>query len=66
VFGGTLSSLVIYAMVGNNLLRYINQYVHIDVVKKWGAIIVGLLIVVFLIYHFKTVKAFLDEEDGEE
>ena len=66
VFGGTLSSIVIYAMVGNNLLRYINQYVHIDVVKKWGAIIVGLLIVVFLIYHFKTVKAFLDAEDGEE
>jgi len=35
-------------------------------VKKWAAIIVGILIVLFLIYHLKTVKAYLDEEiDGE-
>jgi hypothetical protein len=31
-------------------------------VKKWAAIIVGILIVLFLIYHLKTVKAYLDEE----
>jgi uncharacterized membrane protein len=62
VFGGTLCSIVIYALVGNNIIKYISQYVEIDLVKKWGSIIVGLLILVFLIYHIKTVKAFLDSE----
>ena len=66
VFSGTLSSIVIYALIGNNIIKHINQYVQIDLVKKWGAIIVGILIVLFLIYHLKTVKAYLDEEiDGE-
>jgi uncharacterized membrane protein len=62
VFGGTLSSIVIYALIGNNIIKHINQYVQVDLVKEWGAIIVGILIVLFLIYHFKTVKAYLDEE----
>jgi hypothetical protein len=35
-------------------------------VKKWGGIVVGILIVLFLIYHIKTVKAFLDRETDEE
>ena len=65
VFSGTLSSIVIYALIGNNVIKYINQYVQIDLAKKWGAIIVGILIVLFLIYHIKTVKAYLDSEtDG--
>jgi len=35
-------------------------------VKKWGAIIAGFLIVIFLIYHIGTVKAYIDrEEEGE-
>lgn len=62
VFSGTLSSILIYALIGNNLINHINQYVQIDLVKKWAAIIVGILIVLFLIYHLKTVKAYLDEE----
>jgi uncharacterized membrane protein len=62
VFSGTLSSIVIYALIGNNIINYINQYIEIDLVKKWGGIIVGILIVLFLIYHIKTVKAFLDSE----
>jgi len=66
VFSGTLSSIVIYALIGNNIIKHINQYIQIDLVKKWGAIIVGILIVLFLIYHIKTVKAYLDREtDGE-
>ena len=66
VFSGTLSSILIYALIGNNILKHINQYVQVDLVKKWAAIIVGILIVLFLIYHLKTVKAYLDEEiDGE-
>ena len=66
VFSGTLSSIVIYALVGNNLLQFINQYVEIDLVKKWGSIIIAVLITVFLIYHLKTVKAFLDAPDDDE
>lgn len=66
VFSGTLSSILIYAFVGNNILKFINQYVPVEVVKKWGAIIVGLLILIFLIYHMGTVKAFLDGVDEEE
>lgn len=66
VFSGTLSSIVIYALIGNNIIKHINQYVQIDLVKEWAAIIVGILIVLFIIYHLKTVKAYLDEEtDGE-
>jgi uncharacterized membrane protein len=66
VFSGTLSSIIIYALVGNNLIRFINQYVEIDLVRKWGSIIIAVLIAVFLIYHLKTVKAFLDAPDDDE
>lgn len=63
VFGGTLCSIVVYALVGNNIIHYIGQYIEIDLVKKWGSIVVGLLILIFLIYHIKTVKAFLDGQE---
>jgi ABC-type sulfate transport system permease component len=69
VFSGTLTSIMIYALIGNNIINFINQYIHIDVLKKWGGIIIAVLIVVVLIYHLKTVKAFLyyddDDDDGE-
>jgi uncharacterized membrane protein len=66
VFSGTLCSIVIYALVGNNIIQYISQYIDIDLVKKWGSIIVGLLILVFLVYHIKTVKAFLDNQEDDD
>ena len=66
VFSGTLTSILIYTLVGNNLINYMNQFINIELVKKWGSIIVGVLILVFLIYHLKTVKAFLDSADDEE
>jgi uncharacterized membrane protein len=66
VFSGTLSSILIYALVGNNIIRFINRYVEVDLVRKWGSIIIGILIAVFLIYHLKTVKAFLDTPDDDE
>lgn len=66
VFSGTLSSIAIYALIGNNIMRHISQHVRIDLVEKWGAIVVGILIVLFLIYHMKTVKAYLDRETDEE
>jgi uncharacterized membrane protein len=66
VFGGTLSSILIYALIGNRVLNYINQFIAVDLVKKWGSIIVGLLIVIFLIYHIGTVKAFLDREVNDD
>jgi ABC-type sulfate transport system permease component len=66
VFSGTLVSIMIYALIGNNIINFINQYIHIDVLKKWGGIIIAVLIVVFLIYHLKTVKTFLYyDDDGE-
>ena len=67
VFSGTLTSIMIYALIGNNIINFINQYIHIDVLKKWGGIIIAVLIVVVLIYHLKTVKAFLyyGDDDGE-
>lgn len=66
VFSGTLSSIMIYALIGNNAIHFINQYIHIDVLKKWGGIIISVLIVIFLIYHLKTVKAFLYYVDDKE
>jgi ABC-type sulfate transport system permease component len=67
VFSGTLTSILIYTLIGNNIINFINQYIHIDVLKKWGGIIIAVLIVVFLIYHLKTVKTFLydSDDDGE-
>lgn len=65
VFSGTLCSIVVYTLVGNNIINYIGRYIDIDLVKKWGSIIVGLLILVFLIYHIKTVKAFLDSQEED-
>ena len=52
VFSGTLTSIMIYALIGNNIINYINQYIHIDVLKKWGGIIIAVLIVIFF-YLFK-------------
>lgn len=66
VFSGTLVSIMIYAFIGNNIINFINQYIHIDVLKKWSGIIITVLIVVFLIYHLKTVKAFLYYDDDDE
>lgn len=66
VFSGTLTSIVAYALVGNRIISFINQYIEIEVLKKWGGIVVGVLILVFLVYHLKTVKAFLDSEDFDE
>lgn len=65
VFGGTLTSILLYAFIGDNLLKIINQYIHIDLVKKWGAIIIGIFIMIFLIYHLKSVKTYLYSDDEE-
>jgi uncharacterized membrane protein len=66
VFSGTLTSIVAYALVGNRIISFINRYIEIELLKKWGGIVVGVLIVVFLVYHLKTVKTFLDREDLDE
>ena len=65
VFSGTLCSIIAYTLVGNNIINYISQYIDIDLVKRWGSIIVGVLILIFLIYHIKTVKAFLDGQEED-
>jgi uncharacterized membrane protein len=66
VFSGTLTSIVIYTLIGNNIIDHINRYIPIDVLKKWGGIIIAVLIVVFFIYHLKTVMAFLNYNDDDE
>ena len=66
VFSGTLASIIIYALIGNNIINFINQYIHIDVLKKWSGIIIAVLIVVFFIYHLKTVKTFLYGYDDDK
>ena len=66
VFSGTLTSIIVYSLIGNNILNILDQYIPLDIVKKWGAIIIGLLIIAFLIYHIGTVKAYLDREDEED
>ncbi len=66
VFSGTLTSLVIYTLIGNNIMAHINQYIEVDMLRKWIAIVVGIAIVIFLIYHFKTVKRFLDNITEED
>lgn len=63
VFSGTLTSIIIYALIGNNIIHRIRQYVDIEKIETWGGIIISLLIVIFLIYHIGTVKAYLDGED---
>jgi uncharacterized membrane protein len=63
VFSGTLTSIVIYALIGNRVLAYAGRHVDIGQVKMWGGIIVGLLILIFAIYHIGTLKRFLDRED---
>ena len=66
VFSGTLSSIVVYALIGNNLLRRINQYIQIDTLRAWVTVVVGILILVFFIYHLKTIKAYLNGETEPE
>ncbi len=66
VFSGTLTSIIIYALVGNGVIEFISRYVEIGLLKKWGGIVVGVGILVFMIYHFKTVKAFLDDQDLDD
>jgi uncharacterized membrane protein len=34
VFSGTLASIMIYALIGNNIINFINQFIHIDVLKN--------------------------------
>lgn len=66
VFSGTLSSILIYTFIGNNIINFISQYIHIDVLKRWGGIIIAVMIVFFLIYHLKTLTAFLYYDDEEK
>jgi len=65
VFSGTFTSIVIYTLVGNNLVKIIDHYTYIDEIKKWGSVVIGFMIVIFLIYHLKTVKTYLDKEDDD-
>ncbi len=62
IFSGTLTSIVIYTLIGNNLFQKIHQYPYIDDIKMWGGIFISVMIIGFLLYHMKTVKKFLEME----
>ncbi len=66
VFSGTLTSIIIYTLMGSNMFKLIDHYTYIDQIKKWGSIAIALLIVIFLLYHFKSVKSYLESEDEDE
>lgn len=66
VFSGTLSSIIIYTFLGNRAISFINQFVDIILIKKWATIISVALIVIFLIYHMKTIKNYLNSLDDDE
>lgn len=65
VFAGTLASIVIYTVAGDRLLALMGRYVDLDAVQTWGSVIVGVLILVFAIYHVGTVKRFLDRHTDD-
>jgi len=65
VFSGTLTSILIYAFIGNNIVDYINRYIPIDVLRTWSGIIIAVLILLFLIYHLKTIKTYLNYADDD-
>ena len=64
VFGGTLTSIVVYSLIGTNLLVLLSRWVDLEAVRTWGWVAVGVLILVFAVYHIGTVKRLLDEDDG--
>ncbi|MBU0994713.1 MAG: small multi-drug export protein [Proteobacteria bacterium] len=66
VFSGTLSSIIIYTFLGNSAISYINQFVDIELIKKWATIISVVLIVIFLIYHMKTIKNYLNNLEDDD
>lgn len=65
VLSGTLTSIIFYTMVGNRAINYIDQFFNIDQLKNWTAIISLVLIVVFLIYHMKTIRKYLNSFDDD-
>jgi uncharacterized membrane protein len=65
VFSGTLASIVIYTVAGDRLLALMGRYVDLEAVQTWGSVIVGVLILVFAIYHVGTVKRFLDSHTDD-
>ncbi|MFZ1986141.1 MAG: small multi-drug export protein [Desulfatitalea sp.] len=65
VLSATLTSIVAYSLAGHKVIGFLERYIHIDAAIKWGALIIGGLFVLFLIYHIKSIKAFLDSDDEE-
>ena len=67
VFSGTLTSILIYAFIGSNIVDFINRYIPIDVLRKWSGVVIAVLILLFLMYHLKTIKTYLNyvNDDAE-
>ncbi len=66
VFSGTLTAIVLYSLVGTNLLVLLGRWVDLEALRTWGGIAVGMLILVFVVYHVGTIKRLLDDGDGDD
>ncbi|MCK9275838.1 MAG: small multi-drug export protein [Syntrophales bacterium] len=66
VFGGTFTSIIVYALLGNRMLKFINSYIQVDTVKTWGATIAAMLILIFLIYHLKTIRQYVNKNGSKK
>lgn len=66
VLSGTLTSIIFYTLVGNKAILFVERFINIDLLKSWTALISLGLIVIFLIYHMKTIKKYLNSLDDEE
>ena len=67
VFGGTLTSLVVYALMGRRMLEIVNRHVDLEQLRLWGGLALVILVVVFVVYHVGTVKRILESSrDGRD
>jgi uncharacterized membrane protein len=65
VFSGTLTSIAIYTLAGQNILDVLGRYIDLEKAQTWGSVIVIALLIGFAIYHFGTVKRMLQQLDED-
>lgn len=65
VFSATLTAIIAYTLAGNRMILVIERYINLDAAKAWAGIVVAVLIICFLIYHMKSIKAFLDSDEDD-
>jgi uncharacterized membrane protein len=61
VLSGTLTAIVVYALLGQNLLALIGRVVDLEQVQLWGGLAIAAVVVAVLAYHIGTVRRILEE-----